>query len=87
MTMLADFLGTILGARVVDDTGRSGDFAFAFSFEMPRPPADGASAETSAGEGPSIFTALREQLGLKLQTQKLAVEVLVIDSISRPDEN
>jgi uncharacterized protein (TIGR03435 family) len=37
--------------------------------------------------GPDIFTAVREQLGLKLESHKEPVEVMVIDHIERPSEN
>jgi uncharacterized protein (TIGR03435 family) len=37
--------------------------------------------------GPSVFTALQEQLGLKLESQKAPADVLVIDSVQKPSEN
>ena len=53
----------------------------------PPPGADAAPAAGSEDNGPSIFTALHEQLGLKLESQRGPVEVLVIDSVEQPTED
>jgi uncharacterized protein (TIGR03435 family) len=66
---------------VVDKTALQGDFAFELEWTPDPSP---APADDS---GPSIFTALQEQLGLKLEPQKGPVEILVIDHVERPSEN
>ncbi len=80
-----------LGGRVVlDKTGLTGHYSFTFQWKpelpanMTAPPADGGPSEPS---GPSLFTALQEQLGLKLVPTKAPVDILVIDHIERPTEN
>lgn len=71
---------------VVDKTGLSGRFAFHMTWTPEQMP----TAEPPPGvppidpHGPNFFTALQEQLGLKLQPAKGPVEVVVIDSIERP---
>ena len=65
---------------VIDRTGLAGVWDFELTFTPPDVAAD-ASAERSI---PSLFTALREQLGLKLDATRGPAEVLVIDRIERP---
>jgi bla regulator protein blaR1 len=64
---------------VVDDTGQTGMFGFTLMFS--------SFAEAYVSDDPSIFTALREQLGLKLEPARGPVELLVIDSVGQPTPN
>jgi uncharacterized protein (TIGR03435 family) len=95
MALLANFLSHMLSRTVVDKTGIAGEFDFQVIFTpdapaVPSPdaagprPADGAAA---ADPGPNFFTAMREQLGLKLESAKGPVEILVIDRVERPSPN
>jgi uncharacterized protein (TIGR03435 family) len=82
-------LGTMLGRTVTDKTGLTGrydiDLTFAPEHQIP---AGTAVADPAADlDGPSIYTALREQLALKLETQRDEEEVLVVDHVERPSEN
>ncbi|HEV3196862.1 MAG TPA: TIGR03435 family protein [Bryobacteraceae bacterium] len=78
MGALAGYVGNRLGRIVVDKTGLSESYDFTLEWAP-----DGAP-ETSV---PSLVTALQEQLGLKLESQKSPMEVLVIDNLRRPSEN
>jgi uncharacterized protein (TIGR03435 family) len=89
MQKLADLLARLTGQQVLDATGLKGVFDFTLEWspdetqKMP-PPDDGAAV----GSGPSIFSALQEQLGLKLEGRKGTVEILVLDHIEKaPTEN
>lgn len=84
MAFLADLLSGPLGRTVVDKTGLAGEFAVKLSFT---PVAPAVPSPDAANSGPDIFTAIQEQLGLKLQSDKGPVEVLVIDHAERPSEN
>ena len=80
MQRLAELLSTKLDRPVVDSTGISGVFDIELTWTPDTAPPD-------ADLGPSVFTAIQEQLGLKLQAHKLPIEVLVIDTISKPTAN
>ena len=71
------------GRKVIDKTGLAGK---RFDFDLTWMPEERRDADP-ANAGPSIFTALEEQLGLKLVPSKAPVEVLVIDHIERPTPN
>ncbi|HWB32266.1 MAG TPA: TIGR03435 family protein [Acidobacteriaceae bacterium] len=82
---LASNLVWFLGRQVIDKTGLSGLYTFTLNYISD--PDAGSSATADEPSGPTIFTALEEQLGLKLESAKGPVPILVIDSISRPSEN
>jgi len=89
-SLAKDFLSTQTGRHVIDKTGLTGPYNFALIF-MPEqnavaaaPEADGSASEPSRA---SIFTALQEQLGLKLDSAEGPVSHLFIDHIERPSED
>lgn len=86
---LANQLSRELGRNVVDKTGLTGNYDFTLRWTPEQPAAPGAAGDAPPPDssGPSIFTAIQEQLGLKLESQKGPVELLIIDSIERPSEN
>lgn len=95
---LAAFLGVQpeLGGRLVlDETGLKGHYDFTLEWTRERSaPLPGGNTDPNTDDrpvlnvsGPSLFTAIQEQLGLKLEPQKGPVEVLVIDHIEKPSEN
>jgi uncharacterized protein (TIGR03435 family) len=95
MAKFTGFLSTIIGREVIDKTGFTTKFDlhldFAFDDALaglpnPRGPGDSAQAADPAAR-PSIMIALPEQLGLKLESTKGPVEVLVIDHAEKPTEN
>jgi uncharacterized protein (TIGR03435 family) len=69
---------------VVDRTGLTGTYDLELTWTPEAPPAGRDGAPPVDPNGPSVFTALQEQLGLKLEATTGPVEVLVIDSADRP---
>jgi uncharacterized protein (TIGR03435 family) len=76
-----------LGRPVVDETGLQGRFDFTMEYAAPRPNARLGDAADQESPGPSFVTALREQLGLKLEPTEGPVRELVIDHVDRPTAN
>ncbi len=85
---LLSFLRNQLGRAVVDATGLNGKFEFKLEWVPDESqPNSGGDAPPPDATGASIFAAIQEQLGLKLEAMKGPVEVLVIDHVERPSEN
>jgi uncharacterized protein (TIGR03435 family) len=94
---LTRILSRTLGRTVTDKTGLAGKFDIQLQYtpdqaqlQLMAPPGGlppGMPAPQFDPNGPSIFTALQEQLGLKLESQKGPVDILVIDHVERPSEN
>jgi uncharacterized protein (TIGR03435 family) len=90
LDQLAGPVAREVGRPVVDKTGMSGSFDWTLTWTPQRflqGPFDRERFATVDPNGPSIFTALEEQLGLKLQADETSVDVIVIDHIERPNEN
>jgi bla regulator protein blaR1 len=95
LAALAQQLSRIVGGIVEDKTGLGGQFDYTLTYapdpglggrsDLPGPP--GGGAPTAGSDAPSIFSAVQEQLGLKLDSTKGPVDVLVIDSAERPSED
>ena len=81
---LATSLTQILRCPVSDQTGLTENFDFKLEWTPDRPP----EAASTAAEPPlSVFAAIEEQLGLKLESHKTPSEILVIDQLEKPSEN
>ena len=84
-----------LGRTIIDKTGLTGNYDFTLEWAPddggppPAKPQDGSAtpAANAPDPGASVFTALQEQLGLKLESTKAPVDVVVIDHIEKPTEN
>jgi uncharacterized protein (TIGR03435 family) len=90
---LTRLLSDRVGRPVVDKTGLTGNYDFTLQWAdeghdgPPRGPDAAPSSAASEIAGPSIFTAVEEQLGLKLQAEKGPVQVVIIDHIEMPTAN
>ena len=78
MKLLAGALQGYIGDPVLDETGLNGIYDFNLDFTVD---------ENIAAEGPRIFEAVQDQLGLKLEARKGPVEVIVVDHVEKPSAN
>lgn len=100
LSFLASVLSQQLGRTVLDQTGLKSNYDVTLKWTPEQgegmmmagpgpggggPPPDGAPQPDASG--PSVFTALQEQLGLRLEPTKAPAEVLTIDHVERPSEN
>jgi uncharacterized protein (TIGR03435 family) len=92
---LANFtqaLSRLLGRTVIDKTGLKGNFDIALEWAPDQTqalqlPPDAPKPPVSDPSGPTIFTAIQEQLGLKLESKKGPVDIFVIDHAEKPSAN
>ena len=85
------------GRRVIDKTGITGLYDIQLRYKNPfrtgtgsdqlNPPAADSHVPTVESTVPTIYTALEEQLGLKLEEGKAPLKHIVIDSVERPSDN
>ncbi len=78
ITEFGRVLESQLDRIVVDDTGIAGNFDFQLKW---------TPDQTAEQSGPSLFTAIQEQYGLRLESKKSMIDVIVIDRVERPTEN
>jgi uncharacterized protein (TIGR03435 family) len=102
ITFLVQILSSQLGTTIVDKTGLTGKYDFSWQFTPTQaqirafggatPPSEGGSGGAGSvlpddPDGASLYSAVQEQLGLKLESGKGPVEIIVIDHIEKPSDN
>lgn len=95
--LFADILSRNLRQVVINKTGLTGKYDFTLQWTpeegqgslLPRGPNPGGNdgAPPPESNGPSLFTAIQEQLGLKLESQKAPMDILLIEHVEKPSEN
>jgi uncharacterized protein (TIGR03435 family) len=86
IAIFTNVLSDNLHRAVIDKTGLTAKYDFTLKWTRYEDSA-AQSADPATDAGPSIFTAMQEQLGLKLQPAKGPVQVLVVDQVEQPSEN
>ena len=86
MEILAAFLSRQVDMPVVDETDLKGNFDFTLEWSTERMQQK-ADADGTALAVPTLFAALPQQLGLRLESRKVPIDILVIDRAEKPSEN
>ena len=93
ISALADMLGALLGRQVTDQTGLHGTYDFLVSYardpglEGSLPASSDGTPSSADRSGVSLFTALQEQLGLRLEASRGPVHIIIVDHIEEPSPN
>jgi uncharacterized protein (TIGR03435 family) len=87
MDILAGVVRRSVDRPVINDTGVKGAYSFKLAWTEDKRIGPGAVEASDPADAPSVFTALQERLGLKLEARRVPVEVLVLDRVERPAEN
>src|SRR5579862_7817127 len=88
LSTMVSFLAANVQRFVVDRTGLDGRFEVTIEWTPDRTPLPfGSDAPLTPADKPSLFTALQEQLGLKLEPERGPVDVVVVDHIEHPTED
>lgn len=87
MAQLAYKLSRLLERPVVNSTGLEGNYNFKLAWTPDLGPSVSGGESADISGAPSLFTALQEQLGLRLEATKGPIDMLVIDSVEKPSDN
>jgi len=86
VAMLIGLLSNLVDRPILDKTGMAGSYEYPIlDWVQLQRTAKGVADDTATGE--SVFTAVQDQLGLKLQAAKAPMDILVIDHVAKPSEN
>ncbi len=87
LAQLARSLSGLAGGEIEDRTGLIGSYSVELTFSRQRSGGAAPNPDSSVNDAPDFFTAVQEQLGLRLQREKRMMPVFVIDHVERPSAN
>jgi bla regulator protein blaR1 len=87
LAQLARSMGGLAGGEIEDRTGLKGSYSVELTYSLQRSGGPALNPNATVSDAPEFFTAVQEQLGLKLQREKRMMPVFVIDHVERPSAN